>query len=363
MHRRLFPLLLGLLGCGGRLQEEAVLAAASSAPASAIHVFLVGDVLLGDAGEETLEREGDDYPFRAVLPLFREADLIVGNLEAPLTERLAPLDARKAYVYEMRPAIARALEDFGFDLFSLANNHALDHGLAGLEDTLAALDAAGIEHFGAGRSEAEATAGRILEREGVRIGFLAFMDPYGPYADEYEYFARGEAAGVAELSEAALRSAVARLRPRVDVLIACLHWGENYEDVTGRQVELGRLVATLGFDLVFGHHPHVAQGVEVRRGVPVLYSLGNFTFCTKGRYDKLPDRRWHKGWIADVWIEEKRVRRIDLIPIDVDNRVVRFQPRPSDPAVLPDLLELVNARFETPLQVVGDRARLELVPD
>src|SRR5262245_23453631 len=363
MPRPLLLLVLGLLAAAHRAQSPAETPAPPPAPAAtdAVHVFLVGDVMLGDAAQKRLERRGYDLPFRAVKRLFREADVIVGNLEGPITERTEPLNPKKEYLYKVKPPVARALREFGFTLVSLANNHALDYRLGGLDDTTAALDAEGIGWFGAGHDAAAATAGKIVERKGVRIGFVGLMVPYGPYAERYEYFAREQSAGVAELSEATIRDAVARLRPQVDVLIGCFHWGENYRPVTAEQRELAKLAAPLGFDLIFGHHPHVAQGVEVRDGVPILYSLGNFTFCTKGQFAQL-EERWRHGWVADVVITDRRVSRVDLIPIDVDNQDVDYQPRPSDPAVLPPLPHLLNAEVNTPLQIAGDRARLELAP-
>ena len=324
-----------------------------------VHVFLVGDVMLGDQAQKTLNEQGYDYPFRNLRPLFADADLVVGNLEAPLTRLSEVLDPKKEYSYKADPRCAPALHELGFTMFTLANNHSLDYRMAGLKDTLKNLDEQGILYFGAGRSEAEATAGTIVERGGIRLGFLGFMAPYGPYASKYDYFAHGESGGIARMDEATMRAAVARLRPEVDVLIASMHWGENYEPVSQEQRELGKLAAGLGFDLVFGHHPHVAQGVELIGGIPILYSLGNFTFCTKGRFSKL-DARWRHGWIADVLIDAGHVRQVDLIPIDVDNEVVKFQPRRSDPAELPGLVEFLNAGFGTPLRVVDDRVRLEL---
>jgi poly-gamma-glutamate capsule biosynthesis protein CapA/YwtB (metallophosphatase superfamily) len=341
-------------------QLEPAASSAKRVQTEPLHLFLVGDVMLGNLAQETLDDEGYDYPFRALRPLFQDADLIVGNLEAPLTRLSEELDPDKEYVYKAKPRCAKSLREFGFSMFSLANNHSLDYGVAGLKDTLSALDEEGILHFGAGRSGAAATAGTIVERCGIRVGFLGFMAPYGPYENKYDYFAHGESPGIARMDEATMRAAVARLRPEVDVLVACVHWGENYEPVSEEQRKLGQLTAVLGFDLVFGHHPHVAQGVEVHGNVPVLYSLGNFTFCTNGRFAQLEDTRWHHGWIADVLIEAGRVRQVDLIPIDVDNEVVRFQPRRSDPALLPGLIEFLNADFGTRMRVVGDRARLEL---
>lgn len=157
-----------------------------------------------------------------------------------------------------------------------------------------------------------------------------------------------------------LECAIAAMRRRADCVIVSFHWGRNYSDVRAIQVRLGRLAVDLGADLVIGHNPHHVQGMEVYRQVPVLYSLGNFTFGARGRFAELQDPLWRHGWIADIRFERGRAARVDLIPIAIDNEVVRFQPRLADPALLPGILELVNGRFGTKMVIHGDRARWTL---
>jgi poly-gamma-glutamate synthesis protein (capsule biosynthesis protein) len=325
-----------------------------------LHLAAVGDILLGDSSRKVLEREGYDYPFRALAAELARSDLVFGNLEGPITRGRSPLDPKKDYVYRSDLAAAPALHAAHVDLVTLANNHALDYGDEGLFDTIRNLDAAGVRHFGAGASRAEAIRGEIVEMAGVRIGFLGFFERYGPYGTTYpNYFARGGAAGVAELDERTMREAIGTLRPDVDVLVVCCHWGKNYAEVTKTQQRYGRLAAELGADLVIGHHPHVAQGIEVHHGVPILYSVGNFTFGSKGRFDQLEPALRH-SWIAAITIDGKRVAAIDLIPLEVDNHVVRYQPRVADAGDLAAMVAKLNEPFGTVLKLADGRARLDL---
>jgi poly-gamma-glutamate synthesis protein (capsule biosynthesis protein) len=156
-----------------------------------------------------------------------------------------------------------------------------------------------------------------------------------------------------------VQQAIRRLRPRVDVLVVGFHWGRNYEPVTPLQKRWGRRAVTAGADLVLGHHPHVAQGVEVYRGVPILYSLGNFTFSTPGRFRKV-DERSRYGWVADVAIARGRITGIDLLAIEVDNRKVHYQPRLADKKVLGDLVPYINCGFNAPLKIQGERVHLQV---
>jgi poly-gamma-glutamate synthesis protein (capsule biosynthesis protein) len=131
--------------------------------------------------------------------------------------------------------------------------------------------------------------------------------------------------------------------------------------VTDVQRRFGRLAAELGADLVVGHHPHVAQGVEVHEGVPIVYSLGNFTFGTPGRFDKL-DPELRRSWLARITVRDARVETIDLVPLEVDNDLVRYRPRIADADGLPAMVRRLNEPFGTELELRGDCARLDLRP-
>src|SRR6185312_11918451 len=116
-------------------------------------VLLLGDTGPGDAAEGTLRQQGYDYPYRATVDLVRGADLAITNLEMPLTERGSPPTLYKDYIYRARPEAAAALAWAGIDVVSLANNHVIDYGDVGLDDSLTYLHQAGLATLGAGMSE------------------------------------------------------------------------------------------------------------------------------------------------------------------------------------------------------------------
>jgi poly-gamma-glutamate synthesis protein (capsule biosynthesis protein) len=112
----------------------------------------------------------------------------------------------------------------------------------------------------------------------------------------------------------------------VDVCVVLVHWGRNYREVQPLQQRLAKEIAVEGPDLVVGHHPHVAQPVEHVDGVPVLYSLGNAAFGTRGRFGSgVPAY----GLVALADLERHRVVGLDLRLIEVDNTRVGYQPRPA----------------------------------
>src|SRR6185503_11475502 len=169
---------------------------------------------------------------------------------------------------------------------SLANNHMSDFGPAGVLETVATLDTAGIGHFGAGADLATARTPWIVERNGLKLGFLGYYFQEGrDMIEPREVYATAKRAGVAgaykELPaiRKMVREDVARLVPTVDVAIPYFHWGwEGHYVVREYQRELAHLCIDLGCKAVLGAHPHRVQGVEVYRGAPIFYSLANFVY-------------------------------------------------------------------------------------
>ena len=196
------------------------------------------------------EDNGLEYFFANVRDIFAADDLTIVNLEGPLTT--ATKRASKKYVMRGDPAYAGILSGASVEVANLANNHTLDFGEQGYQDTLAALDASGV-------AAAEGDTLYIAEKEGYRIGFIGY--------EKWNYSAADAVAGV----KAA--------RSQCDLLIVSVHWGEEYDyTAESSQKKLGRALIDAGADLVIGHHPHVIQGVEQYQGKYIVYSLGNFCF-------------------------------------------------------------------------------------
>jgi len=250
----------------------ACVAAVVVPPQRPVTVVAVGDVLLDRGVGERIERSGKDALVEAVLPFTRGADLAVCNLECPLAS--GSPSALKPIVFGGPPAGARWLREAGFDAASLANNHALDQGRAGLLQTMAALDREGVAYFGAGATQAEACRARIVRCNGRRLALLGFT----VFPDEGAFFDLRHA-GTARADPQAVRRAVHQARARADVVIVAFHWGREYQALTSpAQRELARVAIDAGADLVVGHHPHVIQGAQLYRGRLIAYSLGNFIF-------------------------------------------------------------------------------------
>ncbi len=318
----------------------------------------VGDLMIGHAARHKIRKHGYGYPFQQVAPLLSDADLVMGNLEAPITRHDEKLRPDKKWTYKQKPVVADVLRRTGFDVLVLANNHAMDYGTTGLLDTIEALQQADLVPLGAGPNEAAARGGVVVERGGLRIGLLAYQQPRTDY-EHHGYFADGEGAGVARLERVGIAEDIERLRQveGADVVLVHCHWGKNYSPVQRGQERLGRGIVDLGADAVIGHHSHSAQGVEVYRGVPILYSLGNFTFGTRGRFE---EGQPGYGLVARLQVADGAVARVELDLIGTNNELVHYQPTviPADEAR--PVLEALVAPYATPLRWDGSTAVVDL---
>jgi poly-gamma-glutamate synthesis protein (capsule biosynthesis protein) len=202
--------------------------------------------------------------------LFRQSDLTVVNLEAPLCALEAPI-AKLGPNFRADPEVARALAAVPVHAACLANNHVTDQGDAGLAETLAALDDAGIGHVGAGPDQNRAGGPLRLEASGVRLALLDFAVVEGAIPRE--------GPGAARIDHLVVRRAVAEAAADGAVVIPSLHAGKEgvLFPSPGLQA-LCRELVEAGAAAVICHHPHVPQGIELYRGRPIAYSLGNFLF-------------------------------------------------------------------------------------
>ena len=268
--------------------------------------------------------------FAGVRPVLAAADLAVVNLECPFTARGTKL--QKNFNFRARPERVKILEEGAVGAVSLGNNHLMDYGGEGVVDTVETLNAAGIGHFGAGRNLAEARVPLIVERGGVRLGVLGYYFQADP--DMFEprgIYATPLSAGVAgcymdlDCIERQLREDIHAAVERVDALIPFFHWGhEGSTEVRPYQVELAHLAVNLGCRAVLGAHPHRLQGVEVHRGAPIFYSLGNFVYGgNKDPKDKL-------SAIARLTIPKRGPVEADLVPI----QITRWPEAPFQPFLL-----------------------------
>lgn len=329
-----------------------VLALAADPAPQTVTIQAVGDLNLSGDADGTMRAKGYAHAFEGTQALLAEGDLNIANLETPITARGEKQEKR--YTFRMRPDSAKAIADAKIRMVSQANNHAVDYGLQGLADTEKVLDAAGIAHAGAGMSLAAARAPAIVTVKGVKVGLLSYSltFPTAFYATkDHGGTAHGEANGIAE--------DVKKLRPQVDLVLVAFHWSaELLETPKDYQHDLGHLAIDAGADAVLGTHPHILQGIEIYRGKPILYSLGNYAFGSRSH--KAADSA-----LARLTFAGRQLTGLSAFPLDVDNTHLDFDPQVATGGrakrIGGHLAELSSA-LGTALVQDGDRWDAELTP-
>ena len=261
------------------------IAAAQGAPVS---VAAVGDLMLNGLAPQP-------NAFQSLRLDLAMPDVTFGNLETPPTKAGGPtttksardLAAKRQYVLRADPDWIPLLAEASFDVLSLANNHVMDYGTEGLLDTIAAVSRAGMNAVGAGGNLVDASRSVVVDANGVKVAFLAFL----AFRGEGALAACGPATatkagvnalhgggnGVTEAMRAKLRGAISDARRTASIVLVSYHWGlERHTTPTDYQLALAKATIDAGADGVIGHHPHVLQPYAIYRGKPILYSLGNF---------------------------------------------------------------------------------------
>lgn len=254
-------------------------------PAS-IRLVFTGDNLLGARMPQLISKYGEDWPYSQVAQYLLAGDMTFGNLESPITSYATKtpgkswesIHAGRNFIFKAPPEYSgRILSRAGFDVVSLANNHAMDYCAQGLSDTFAALSTAGITYVGAGQHAEGAWQAQVVEANGWRVGVLG-ATMIVPAASRAGDASPGLAAHGKQYSEF-LGSRIRALRQQADVVVVTFHWGYESQRIhAAYQQSIGRACIDEGADIVIGHHPHVLQGVEFYHGGVIAYSLGNFLF-------------------------------------------------------------------------------------
>ena len=224
-------------------------------------ITMAGDTTLGstddlrkrdDCFEAVAQEKGYGWFFSGLTDLFATDDLTLINFEGTLTEETEKKE--KKFNFKGPEEYTDILTLGSVEAVTVANNHTLDYGTQGREDTIANLEGAGIVVSGNGKLG-------VFEKNGVKVGMTGYCFPYTD--------------GKKDIS----KDVKALREMGCQIVIASFHWGSEYrEDYTGEQRSIGRAAIKAGADIVVGHHPHIVQGIERYEDSYILYSVGNLVF-------------------------------------------------------------------------------------
>jgi poly-gamma-glutamate synthesis protein (capsule biosynthesis protein) len=244
----------------------------------------------------------------AVREYLSGADLTLANFENPVIRDSVYHPDATTFTGDLR--LMPVLDQAGMDGVTLGNNHILDAGTTGLDETMRNLDDAGIAHAGAGMDLEEARKPMVFDLGGTKIGVLSYLDvPSYGWA-----WATQTAPGTAPLLQNVIEEDIERLRPRVDLILVMPHWGKEYiATPEPQQVDLAHIAIDAGADLVIGGHAHWPKGIEMYEGKPIFYGVGNF----------LLDQSWSEetstGIFAEITLygdDVVQVRPVPFIMLD-----------------------------------------------
>ena len=301
-----------------------------SSPVS-LTLSVVGDCTLGT--DETFdydtslnayyENYGADYFLQNVKDIFSADDLTIANFEGTLTNSDERED--KTFAFKAPASYASILTGGSVEAVNTANNHSHDYGEQSFDDTLAALDDAGIVHFGY-----DETA--VMDVKGIKVGLVGIYELYDHLEREQQ-----------------LKDNIAKVKADgAQLIVVIFHWGNETETVPdSNQTTLGRIAIDEGADLVCGHHPHVLQGIETYKGRNIVYSLGNFCFGGNSSPSDMDTMIYQQTFTIDAdGIKKDNVTNI--IPCSISSAAYdgynNYQPTPAEGDEATRILGKINER-------------------
>lgn len=287
-----------------------------SSPVS-LTLSVVGDCTLGT--DETFdydtslnayyENYGADYFLQNVKDIFSTDDLTIANFEGTLTDSDERED--KTFAFKAPASYASILTGGSVEAVNTANNHSHDYGDQSFDDTLAALDDAGIVHFGY-----DETA--VMDVKGIKVGLVGIYELYDHLEREQQ-----------------LKDNIAKVKADgAQLIVVIFHWGNETETVPdSNQTTLGRIAIDEGADLVCGHHPHVLQGIETYKGRNIVYSLGNFCFGGNSSPSDMDTMIYQQTFTIDA-DGVKKDNVTNIIPCSISSAAYdgynNYQPTPAE---------------------------------
>jgi poly-gamma-glutamate capsule biosynthesis protein CapA/YwtB (metallophosphatase superfamily) len=259
-----------------QIKQEAIVANAlieDEVKTDFITMTFAGDAMLDRRVRTSVNKNfGGDYNelFKNV-DIFKNDDISFLNLEGPVSD--VGKNVGSIYSFRMDPSVIGVLANTGIDIVSFANNHVGDYSMIAFKDTLRRLQDGNMLFTGAGLNYDYAIEPTVIEKNNIKTCFLGFSD-VGPVWIK----ATKSSPGILLANDPNFEDIVYKASMKCDVLAVSFHFGEEYKPHTTRQEKLAQKAIDSGADIVVGAHPHVAQDIQIYKGKPIMYSLGNFMF-------------------------------------------------------------------------------------
>jgi poly-gamma-glutamate synthesis protein (capsule biosynthesis protein) len=283
-------------------------------------IGFTGDVMLGRTLDKVISQRGYDYPWGNVLPLLKDTDMNIINLETTLTNSSKPVD--KTFNFKASPDKVQSLVNANITVANLANNHILDFDRDGLLETTETLDRAGIRHVGAGKNWEMASSPLVIIKRNIRISLLGLTDNEAEWRAGTEpgtYYVNLED----KIEQNNVLHAIRKLKEENDIVIVSIHWGPNMrEQPTKEFISFAHGVADHGAQIIHGHSAHIFQGIENYNDKLILYDTGDFV----DDYVANSDLRNDLSAFFIVTVSKFGVVNARLVPV----RIFQYQVNQAD---------------------------------
>ncbi len=290
-----------------------------------ITLAAVGDICICKYTREGARNHGPTWLFEHVRQAL-QADLAFGNLECVAFRPGTPEpQSRQQMIMEWNEGAG--LKEAGFSVLNLANNHILDFDADPALQTVGFCESLGIAHLGFGPTQEQARQPVILERSGIKVGFLG-------YVEDVPGLKRQVTPGPAYISEPNILEDIDELKDAgADIVVVSLHADVEFVDWPApHRVAMSRRLIDAGANLVLQHHPHVTQGIEEYGGGLIAYSLGNFVFPIHGDNYQRQGSPWtDKSLILRITINKDGYLSHEIVPVQIEQDA-RPAPIPADKA-------------------------------
>ncbi|MEX0780775.1 MAG: CapA family protein [Balneolales bacterium] len=275
-----------------------------------MNILIGGDLVVTD------EYQGKNLFDPSVLNLFKESDFRIINLEAPITNNIAENKIVKTGIHlrSSESTSAPFLKALNINLVTLANNHILDYGEKGINDTLNFCKKYGLESIGSGNNLKDAQKSFRKEIKGIKISIINF-------AENEWASATSESAGSNPMELIDNVRQIELEKEVSDFVLVIIHGGnKSFSYPSPRMVKQYRFYADRGADIIVGHHPHCINGYEIYNKVPIFYSLGNFLFTKFSNQNS-----WYKGLVLKLKIDAVYGITFKLYPVEQDKQTFKLK--------------------------------------
>lgn len=297
-----------------------------------IKLLVVGDMMLGRNVGGLIEKypQSPIYPFAEISSVFQDNDVVLGNLEGPITDKGREVNTDTCILFKFATSTAADLSKAGMDIVSLANNHTYNQGEAGFIDTQNFLEEANVASFGSQVEENDESV-VVMQVKNRKIAFIG-VNTVGRTVDMEN-----------------INNLILQAKQNADLVIMYIHWGNEYEEKeSGVQKKLAYLLIDAGVDVILGSHPHVMQPLEIYKNKPIFYSLGNFVF------DQYFSQETQQGLMVKIsWLEDKK--EFSLLPVKIDKSEPQLMDKEDKQKILNSLAGLSDVSDEFKEQIRGGK--------